>query len=263
MIGLARAVAVCAGFALASGCIIEDLAAVGRPCGSGNTCGPGAVCNSTTLICESGQGTDMPPQFDLGDGPRPDTPVDITPGEPPPDVGTESGVPPAICKNTTKLVINEVAVGAADYVVIFNLGGVTVDLQGYTLYYAAGTLTNVVRGAFRFPSSRTIVPGQAVYVFEESKGAGADVNTGAPMPFESKSDSAVALFDPQGNLVDYVAIGSQEIMRPQGATFAPQPVTINLLFEPETESYQRSAYAGRCPDFFRDDWLTKSITRMP
>jgi hypothetical protein len=163
--------------------------------------------------------------------------------------------PPAKCGGSSKLRLQEVATGQPDYLAVTNKGTSSVDLKGYRL-----ELTGIDLELYTFQAGQIVSAGKTLYVFEHATGAAGDLSIGANIPFYDSADAnAVALWDPAGYLIDYVAIGDAVIGLPYGASAAAIPWPAS--FDPKAESFQRTATAGACPSFKASDWSVKPITR--
>lgn len=163
--------------------------------------------------------------------------------------------PPAKCGGSSPLRIQEVATGQPDYFALVNKGTSSVDLKGYRV-----ELTGIDLVLHSFSASHSISAGKTVYVFEYATGQTGDISTGDNIPFyDSSGANAVALWDPSGYLVDYVAIGEAVIGLPYGASAGA--IAWPASFDPKAQSFQRVASGGACPTFKTSDWAVKPITR--
>ncbi len=162
--------------------------------------------------------------------------------------------PPAKCGGSSPIRIQEVATGQPDYFALVNKGTGSVDLKGYRV-----ELTGIDLVLFTFPA-QSVAAGKTLYVFEYKTGSAGDLSTGDNIPFYDSLDSnAVALWDPSGYLVDYVAIGEAVIGLPYGASASA--IAWPASFDPKAQSFQRVGSAGACPTFKTSDWAVKPITR--
>ena len=247
----------------AGGCLIDDLRAIGRPCSDKKPCGPASTCNPKSNLCIAIDDSGVPDASPVDvAADRADLALDqkITPDIFVPDVILpDGGIPTAKCSASTKLAFSEIAVGSVDYVSIINLGSATVDLKNYRVITSGGVPSK--RADYVVPLSKKLVPGQLAYVFENSSGVAADLNTGRDIPFTAPGNSSASLFDPNGQLLDHVAIGAKAIDQPVGANFSPAPVTIPGSFDTTTQAYRRNTYKGRCPNYFKSDWKVGALSR--
>ncbi|MCA9664942.1 MAG: hypothetical protein KC503_05115 [Myxococcales bacterium] len=175
--------------------------------------------------------------------------------------GDGTPIPAAVCQSTASpLVLYEIAVSQPDYLAIKNVGATPLDMKGYTMVMSGISPTAV----FTVPTSVKLMPGEIAYVFEYTKGKlPSDINTGANIPFydgppTATEPNAVALFAPGGELLDYVAIGSN-VNLPAGASFAAIPWP--SAFDSSKQSFQRAKQSGQCPNFNASDWKTAPLTR--
>lgn len=212
-------------------------------------------------------GSDLFPSYDYYIPPSDGGPQDrYTPptgdgATPLPDGGGDAAaVPPAKCGGTATVALQEVSTGTPDYVAIKNTGGATVALANFTL-----VMTGINVESYTFKAGDSVAAGKVLYAFEYSSGQTGDVNTGANIPFYdaeisgSQVGNAVALYDPAGNLLDFVAIGDTVVGLPPNATATL--VTWPSAYDPATQSFQRVAMGGKCPAFVSSDWAAKALTR--
>lgn len=163
--------------------------------------------------------------------------------------------PPAKCGGSSLLRLQEVATGQPDYLAVANKGLSSLDLKGYRL-----ELTGIDLELYSFTAGQVLAAGKTLYLFEYATGLAGDVSTGGNIPFYDSVDAnAVALWDPAGHLIDYVAIGDAVIGLPYGASAGAIPWPAS--FDPKAQSFQRAAVAGSCPSFKASDWAVKPITR--
>ncbi len=181
------------------------------------------------------------------------------------DAQTDAVVgPTAICSSGSATVVyQEVAVGQPDFVALKNITSAPIDLEGYTLVLSG--INPVEPREHRFGVGVTIAPGQLLYVFEHQKGdQPGDINTGSNIPFYdgppgATHPNAAVIYNRQGWLLDYLAIGPEAISLPVGASFSPIPWPAG--FDAAISSFQRQSTTGSCPDFATADWTIAPLTR--
>lgn len=185
---------------------------------------------------------DRAPGYPDGSGPQPD-----------------AIAPPVSCGGTAALALEEIATGQPDYLALRNLGTTPIDLAGFEL--AMTGIDPDIPVSYTFGTGTTLAGGQTIYVFEWNSGtAPDDINTGDNIPFYDDLESnSVALYDPTGNLLDFVAIGDAIVGLPKGAqvTLLAWPAG----FDSSTDSFQRVGHLGKCPSFVASDWAAKPLTR--
>ncbi len=153
-----------------------------------------------------------------------------------------------VCAAGATVRLQEVGVGT-DFVVLKNTGSAQADLEGYRLV------------TYTLPHGTTLAAAATLYLFEYNYGVGANViNTGANIPFyDGINANAVALYDDQGALVDYLAMGDKVVGLPPG-------VSATLLswpggFSAASDRLQRVAAKGACPTFTASDWTSAKATQ--
>ena len=173
--------------------------------------------------------------------------------------GPDSHIPPpAKCSATATVVLQEIATGQPDYLSVKNTGGSPVSLANFQL-----VMNGINVEFYTFQAGTSVDAGKVLYIFEySSNGQPGDVNTGGNIPFyDDLSSNAVALYDGAGNLLDFIAIGDKIVGKPSGAnvTLFPWPTG----YDASTQSVQRVAQAGECPNFKASDWAATAMTRPP
>ena len=169
-------------------------------------------------------------------------------------------LPPAKCGGTATVALQEVSTGTPDYVAIKNTGSATVTLANFKL-----VMNGINVESYAFKAGDSVDAGKVLYAFEYTSGQTGDVNTGENIPFYdaqisgSQVGNSVALYDPAGNLLDFVAIGDTMVGLPPNATATL--VTWPSAYDPTTQSFQRVAMSGTCPSFVSSDWAAKTLTR--
>ena len=169
--------------------------------------------------------------------------------------------PAAQCGATATVVLQEMATGQPDYVVLKNTGSAPVDLNGFQLHFAG--ITNKPT-SYTFKASKMLDAGKTLYVVEYQTTKPDEIGTAANIPFfdgppNAARQNAVALYDTSGKLLDYLAIGAPAVSLPQGATFTA--VAWPSGFLAKTHSFQRTGQKGSCPGFDASDWGAAPITR--
>lgn len=167
----------------------------------------------------------------------------------------------------------------ADYVVIENTSAnCSADLAGVTLYgdsTLAGTTTS---SAFTVNfTTRTLAPGETATVVDSVANSGpplvtGDITSATNLPFSdvtgafmilcqgstctpASSTSVVDLWASTGSSGDAPPAYSSSI------TFSPNPIPAIPSANQITQSYLRTAYAGKNPSFLASDWTVGAATR--
>ncbi len=158
---------------------------------------------------------------------------------------------------SAQVLINEINIdnaGNNSYIEIYNYSAVAVDLTGYVL-----DIDISVGGGFNFVLPAITLAPDSMVVVAETPAVG-DINIGQPIPWNTANDLSVALKDPLGNTVDFVAHGTTVFSAPAGVTFTPAPLN-SALVGTNTVTYQKGGVTNVGGAFVAVDWLAAPATR--
>jgi hypothetical protein len=171
---------------------------------------------------------------------------------------SELGAPP------TGLVLQEINVGADDYVVIKNTGTAAVDLTGVQIVLTDSTVPNADNAVFLPPQQ--LAAGASLYLVEDSTPQAGDFYMGSIFYTSSSSFLAMLCYGncdetKSSNVLDAGLFGSIARTLPTGVTFTGGPVGGITSANENTTSYTRVGSVGVAPAFLASDWGTAAASR--